>query len=311
MGTAGGPCEAIRASPAAQRTCVLWPPARRRRQPLPFHAGTLPSLQPLPQNMDELKSKLKGLLGGSKQAKGAFKGTGHRLGSAPPSQVGSKWWLGAAQPRTTFKLCPHLAARPAGTLTQPGPSWPAQPAAAAADRRPRLVVPPPQLAQPQQPQQQQQQPQQQAQPTYQQPVPQARPASPQAQHITPPAVQPQPVPQPQAALQSWQAGPTAEPLSEAADAVSVSVAQLASDPAGTAAAEVLGRLLANITASPSEAKFRRLRLSNPRIQSAVVDVSGGVELLLACGFEVVFEEGAALPATSEQAAGAEEAATEG
>ena len=91
--------------------------------------------------------------------------------------------------------------------------------------------------------------------------------------------------------------------------MSVAVAQLASDPAGPAAAEVLGRLLANISASPSEAKFRRLRLSNPRISSAVVDVSGGVELLLACGFEVVFEEGAA--ATSEQAAGAEEAATEG
>ncbi|KAL4859965.1 Plant UBX domain-containing protein 2 [Chlorella vulgaris] len=41
-----------------------------------------------------------------------------------------------------------------------------------------------------------------------------------------------------------------------------------------------------------DAKFRRLRLTNPRIQEAVVDVSGGLEPLLACGFEVVFEEGA-------------------
>lgn len=89
----------------------------------------------------------------------------------------------------------------------------------------------------------------------------------------------------------------------------MAVGQLASDPAGPAAAEVLGKLLANIAAAPAEPKFRRLRLTNPRIQSAVVDVSGGVELLLACGFEVVFEEGA--QAAGGQAADAAEAATEG
>ena len=86
--------------------------------------------------------------------------------------------------------------------------------------------------------------------------------------------------------------------------------QLASDPAGRTAAEVLGRLLSNITAAPADPKFRRLRLSNPRIQAAVVDVSGGVELLLACGFEVVFEEGG-VAAGGEAGAAEEEAATEG
>lgn len=48
---------------------------------------------------------------------------------------------------------------------------------------------------------------------------------------------------------------------------------------GGVAAEVLQKLLRNVLAAPDEAKYRRLRLSNRRIQQAVVDVSGGVELL--------------------------------
>ena len=48
---------------------------------------------------------------------------------------------------------------------------------------------------------------------------------------------------------------------------------------GGEAAEVLQKLLRNVLAAPDEAKYRRLRLSNRRIQQAVVDVSGGVELL--------------------------------
>lgn len=64
---------------------------RRRGRCRPPHNALLvsppSSLQRHTKYMDELKSKLKGLLGGSKQAKGAFKGTGHRLGSGPPSQV--------------------------------------------------------------------------------------------------------------------------------------------------------------------------------------------------------------------------------
>ena len=42
---------------------------------------------------------------------------------------------------------------------------------------------------------------------------------------------------------------------------------------------MLQKLLRNILTAPNEAKYRRLRLSNKRIQEAVVDVSGGVELL--------------------------------
>ena len=48
---------------------------------------------------------------------------------------------------------------------------------------------------------------------------------------------------------------------------------------GGEAAEVLQKLLRNVLAAPNEAKYRRLRLSNRRIQQAVVDVSGGIELL--------------------------------
>ena len=42
--------------------------------------------------------------------------------------------------------------------------------------------------------------------------------------------------------------------------------------------------------NPSEEKYRKIRLSNPKIQAAVVDTQGGVELLLACGFQIVFIE---------------------
>ena len=37
-------------------------------------------------------------------------------------------------------------------------------------------------------------------------------------------------------------------------------------------------------------KYRRLRFSNPKIQGAIVDSQGGIELLLACGFLIVFEK---------------------
>lgn len=71
------------------------------------------------------------------------------------------------------------------------------------------------------------------------------------------------------------------------------MAQLAADPNAAAAAAVLRRLLGNVLSSPSDERFRRVRLTNPKIQAAVVDSSGGVELLLACGFEIVFEAAAA------------------
>lgn len=98
--------------------------------------------------------------------------------------------------------------------------------------------------------------------------------------------------------------------------MAVATAQLASEPAGAAAAAVLGRLLGNILDSPNDPKFRRVRLSNARIQSAVVDVGGGLELLLACGFDVVFEEAPAPAADGQGSSGgakeqAAESASEG
>ena len=41
---------------------------------------------------------------------------------------------------------------------------------------------------------------------------------------------------------------------------------------------------------PSNAKFRRLRLSNAKVQASVMDVPGALELLQAAGFRMVFEE---------------------
>ena len=45
---------------------------------------------------------------------------------------------------------------------------------------------------------------------------------------------------------------------------------------------MLGKVLRNILGDPTEAKYRRLRLGNKRIQETVVDVSGGVALLQVC-----------------------------
>ena len=59
------------------------------------------------------------------------------------------------------------------------------------------------------------------------------------------------------------------------------VGLLRSDQQGEEAAATLLKLLDNISQQPDEVKFRRIRLSNARIQRAVVDVSGGLELLQA------------------------------
>ena len=41
----------------------------------------------------------------------------------------------------------------------------------------------------------------------------------------------------------------------------------------------IAKVLSNIVGQPAESKYRKLRLANKRIQEAVVDVDGGVELL--------------------------------
>ncbi|KAL1556537.1 plant UBX domain-containing protein 2 [Salvia divinorum] len=54
--------------------------------------------------------------------------------------------------------------------------------------------------------------------------------------------------------------------------------------------EVLIRLLRNVVKEPENAKFRRIRMENPKIKEAIADVPGGVELLECIGFELK-EEG--------------------
>jgi UBX domain-containing protein 6 len=55
--------------------------------------------------------------------------------------------------------------------------------------------------------------------------------------------------------------------------------------------EVVKRLLGNLLKEPGNDKFRRVRLSNPRIKEALADREGGVELLEAVGFRIGDEGG--------------------
>jgi len=73
------------------------------------------------------------------------------------------------------------------------------------------------------------------------------------------------------------------------DSIVSAIDQLSTDPHCAASAQILTRLIKNIVTNPSEDKYRKIRLRNPKIQSAIVDTHGGVELILACGFIIVFE----------------------
>lgn len=55
--------------------------------------------------------------------------------------------------------------------------------------------------------------------------------------------------------------------------------------------DVVLRLFRNIVKEPENAKFRKIRMSNPKIREAVGDVAGGVELLEIAGFELREEGG--------------------
>ncbi|KAL4425645.1 hypothetical protein ABPG75_009661 [Micractinium tetrahymenae] len=162
------------------------------------------------------------------------------------------------------------------------PSRPAARAPAPATHRPILAPPPPPP----------QQPQQQLAPNGNGGAGSssgiaavAGPAAPLQAAVQPAGPQPPPPPpqQQQVALPP--------PPGEAPEEVQAAVAQLGSDPEGAAAAAVLARLLGNVAAAPNDPRFRRLRLGNPRI-AAVAHANGGIELLLACGFEIHFEEAA-------------------
>lgn len=55
--------------------------------------------------------------------------------------------------------------------------------------------------------------------------------------------------------------------------------------------EIVLRLLRNIVKEPENSKFRRIRMSNPKIREAIGEVPGGMELLECVGFELKEEEG--------------------
>jgi UBX domain-containing protein 6 len=75
---------------------------------------------------------------------------------------------------------------------------------------------------------------------------------------------------------------------QASEEIELAVAQLSAEPRGRDAAAVLSRLLSNIVNQPEDPKYRKVRLSNQKIRDNVVEVSGGIELLMACGFAIVF-----------------------
>ncbi|GFP83550.1 UBX domain-containing protein 6 [Phtheirospermum japonicum] len=55
--------------------------------------------------------------------------------------------------------------------------------------------------------------------------------------------------------------------------------------------EVILRLLKNVVKEPENAKFRKMRMGNPKIKEAIGDVPGGIELLECVGFELKEEGG--------------------
>merc|ERR1712070_371069 len=63
---------------------------------------------------------------------------------------------------------------------------------------------------------------------------------------------------------------------------------------------ILVKLLGNLSANPNEAKYRSVRLSNPKISAAIVSVQGALDILKAAGF---VEEGDAVvfPSTGSMA----------
>ncbi|XP_062199420.1 plant UBX domain-containing protein 2-like [Phragmites australis] len=81
-------------------------------------------------------------------------------------------------------------------------------------------------------------------------------------------------------------------IASAGGARARAAAYLTADPPPPASAvEVVKRLLGNLLREPGNEKFRKVRLTNPRIKEAVADREGGVELLEAVGFRVGDEGG--------------------
>jgi UBX domain-containing protein 6 len=58
-----------------------------------------------------------------------------------------------------------------------------------------------------------------------------------------------------------------------------------------ASLEILEKLLYNIAVSPKEAKYRRIKLSNPKIKASIAEVPEARKYLTLLGWELIAEEG--------------------
>ncbi|KFM27583.1 hypothetical protein F751_0255 [Auxenochlorella protothecoides] len=57
-------------------------------------------------------------------------------------------------------------------------------------------------------------------------------------------------------------------------------------PMASATSSLLLKLLGNVLSQPGEARFRRLRLNNPVLRGSILETEGGLDLLLAAGFQL-------------------------
>ncbi|OMO60677.1 hypothetical protein CCACVL1_23962 [Corchorus capsularis] len=86
-------------------------------------------------------------------------------------------------------------------------------------------------------------------------------------------------------------GESENELEESRSELEVCVGSFLSGKPPEGSVEVVLRLLRNIVKEPGNDKFRKIRMSNPKIREAVGEVAGGVELLELVGFKLKEEGG--------------------
>lgn len=75
------------------------------------------------------------------------------------------------------------------------------------------------------------------------------------------------------------------------DDMQLAVAVYLSGSPSDGSVEIITKLFGNLCREPENEKFRRVRMSNPKIKEAVGEVNGGLELLRCVGFNLGEEEG--------------------
>jgi len=68
------------------------------------------------------------------------------------------------------------------------------------------------------------------------------------------------------------------------------------------ALDLMGKMMANISKAPSDPKYRKMRLSNPKVAEGLVHVPGARQFLCAHGWQIVEREFIELPIASDAAA---------